>query len=361
MSVPHFHSLQIKDIRKETYSCVSISFHIPPELKEDFRYKAGQYITIKKKMKGEEVRRSYSLCSSPLENDFRIAVKQIDGGMFSTFANQNLTPGETLEVMCPMGNFSFDFAPNQTHHYVAFTAGSGITPILSLIKTALATEAHSTFTLVYGNQYVQSVIFKEEIEALKNKFMNRFQVVHILSRERMESDLNYGRIDASKCEQLWNSLLTHSNPDQFFLCGPEEMIQHVKDFLLAKNIPSSAIHFELFTSNTSTEKKTAYKEAHKADAGKMCKLTIKVDDRSFDLDLPYDGDTILDAALKHGADLPFACKGGVCCTCRAKVMEGSVDMEVNYALEEEEVNQGFVLTCQAHPTSDRVIVDFDQR
>lgn len=312
-------------------------------------------------MKGEEIRRSYSLCSSPLEQDFRIAVKQIDGGLFSTFANQNLAPGEEMEVMTPIGNFSIDFNPSQSKNYVAFAAGSGITPVLSLIKTALATESQSTFTLIYGNQYVQSVIFKEEIEALKNRYMNRLQVVHILSRERMESDLNYGRIDTEKCNLLWNTLLSHSNPDQFFVCGPEEMILSVKDFLLSKNIPSSHIHFELFTSNTSSDKKTEYKEAHKADAGKMCKLTIKVDDRSFDLDLAYDGDTILDAALKHGADLPFACKGGVCCTCRAKVMEGKVDMEVNYALEEEEVEQGFVLTCQAHPTSDRVIIDFDQR
>jgi ring-1,2-phenylacetyl-CoA epoxidase subunit PaaE len=363
MSVPHFHPLTVSEVRRETATCVSVAFHIPEHLLETFRYQAGQYLTLRAQIGGEEVRRSYSLCSSPVESDVRVAIKLVAGGKFSGYANSELRVGDTLDAMPPMGNFTVDFDPSNKRNYVGFAAGSGITPVLSLIKTALSTEPSSSFTLIYGNQYVQSIIFKEEIEALKNKYIGRFQVVHVLSKERMESDLNYGRIDGEKCSQLFGHIIPVNHIDHFFLCGPEEMIHCVKDQLVVAGVATDAIHFELFTTSTASANnaKQSYKETHQANAGKLCNLTIKVDDRSFDLVLPYDGDTILDAALKHGADLPFACKGGVCCTCKAKVMEGTVDMEVNYALEKEEVEQGFVLSCQAHPTSERVIIDFDQR
>lgn len=361
MAIPQFHSLKVKDIRRETSTCVSVAFEIPDNLKDEYLYKAGQYITIKMLLNNEELRRSYSLCSSPNETDFRVAIKQVHGGRFSAYANKELKVGDVLEVMTPTGNFTVDCAPTKKQNYMAFAAGSGITPILSLIKTILATEPSSTFTLVYGNQNFYSIIFREEIESLKNRYIGRLQVFHILSRERMETDINYGRIDANKCEHLFSKLIDCNQIDQFFMCGPEEMIMSVKKFLEAKGVQSAQIHFELFTSERSAQAKQAYQESHAADQGKVSLVTIKIDDRSMEIPLAFGGDTILDAALKQGADLPFACKGGVCCTCRAKVIEGSVEMEVNYALEKDEVANGFVLTCQAHPTSDRVVIDFDAR
>lgn len=361
MSIPHFHTLKIKDITKEMPDCVSVALDITPELKSSFQYQAGQYITFKKVIQDEEVRRSYSLCSSPLEDDFRVAIKQIKGGLFSTFANQDLKIGDEVEVMTPMGNFTSEVNATAKRNYLAFAAGSGITPMLSLIKTILWSEPQSTFTLIYGNQSIQTILFKEELEALKNRYMERFQIVHILSRERMETELNYGRINAEKCEQLSTHLIDFQQMDQFFICGPEEMILGVKDYLIQKGVDEHRIRFELFTNSSSIKTRKAYQEAHQEESEKMCHVTIKVDDRSFDLQLAYGGDSILDAALKSGADLPFACKGGVCCTCRAKVVEGTVDMEVNYALEKDEVARGYVLTCQSHPTSDRVVIDFDVR
>jgi ring-1,2-phenylacetyl-CoA epoxidase subunit PaaE len=361
MSIPHFHSLKVLEVKPETNSCVSVSFELPENLKETFKFEAGQYITIKKVIDGEELRRSYSLCSSPLESDFRVAVKEVEQGKFSGFANHKLKAGEVLEVMSPIGSFTTTVDKANVMNYMAFAAGSGITPILSLIKTILAEEPHSTFTLVYGNQNVNSIIFREEIEGLKNRYMGRLQVFHVLSRERMETDVNYGRIDKIKCEQLFSRMIDMTTINKFFLCGPEQMITSVKDYLVSNNVDESTIRFELFNSTSSQEKKESYKESHKADSGKMSRVTIKVDERSFDLDLEFTGESILDAALKHGADLPFACKGGVCCTCRAKVIEGEVEMEVNYALEKDEVANGFVLTCQSHPKSERVIIDFDAR
>jgi ring-1,2-phenylacetyl-CoA epoxidase subunit PaaE len=361
MSTPQFHSLKINDIRQETPTCVSVALEIPNELKGVFAYEAGQYITFKKEIDGEELRRSYSLCSSPIENDYRVAIKQVHHGRFSTYANKQLKKGDIVEVMTPMGHFTTPLDANSQKHYMAFAAGSGITPILSLIKTILATEEKSTFTLVFGNQNFFSIIFREEIEALKNKYMGRLQVFHVLSRERMESDLNYGRIGAEKCEQLFSKLIDYNIMDQFFMCGPEEMIMSVKGFLEQKGIDASKIRFELFTTAGGDKAKQAYQEAHKEDLGKVSMVTIKVDDRSMEIPLAFGGETILDAALKFGADLPYACKGGVCCTCKAKVIEGTVEMEVNYALEKDEVENGFILTCQAHPTSDKVVIDFDAR
>jgi len=361
MANPSFHTLTVKDIKQETKSCVSVAFAIPTALQNEFTYEAGQYITLKTDINGEEIRRSYSLCSSPLESDFRVAIKLIRGGKFSTYANHDLKVGDTLDVMTPMGNFTTQLDATHSKQYMAFAAGSGITPMMSLIKTVLASESNSSFTLVYGNQNFYSIIFREELEALKNMYLGRFQIIHLLSRERMETDLNYGRINADKCQQLFAKMIDVNTIDQFFLCGPEDMIMSVKSYLESNHVNTDKIHFELFTSDSSAKAKEAFQEAHKEDLGKVSIVTIKVDDRSFEIPLAYGGETILDAALKHGADLPFACKGGVCCTCRAKVTEGTVEMEVNYALEKEEVANGFVLSCQAHPTSERVVIDFDAR
>ncbi len=361
MAAKQFYSLRVSDIRRETDSCVSIALQIPEADRADFVYQAGQYITFKQLVGGEELRRSYSICSAPHEGELRVAVKAVEHGRFSNWANTELKVGDVLETMPPMGNFMFKPDAAQNRHVVAFAAGSGITPMMSIMKTLLAQEPNSRFTLIYGNQRVASIIFKEDIEALKNKYTERLQVIHVLSREKLESDLHYGRIGCEKCDQLFGALLLLEEVDQYFLCGPEAMILDVKGWLSDKGVPAERVKFELFSSDTSKQQQAAYKEKHAADAGKMSRVTIKVDDRSMEFDLAFGGETILDAALKQGADLPFACKGGVCCTCRAKVVEGSVDMALNYALEPDEVENGFVLTCQAHPTSERVVIDFDAR
>lgn len=353
----HFHPLTIKEVRRETPECVSISFEIPEELKEQYMYKQGQSLTVRTHINGEEVRRSYSVCSSPYDNELRIAVKQIETGLFSHYANTRLQPGDTLEAMPPVGKFYTELNAEQKKSYVAFAAGSGITPILSIIKTTLLTEVNSDFTLVYGNRNRHTIIFKEELEALKNRFMHRFRIIHVLSREKMDAPINFGRIDAEKCSHLFDKAIDVGATDEFFLCGPEEMIFSVRDALEAKGVDKKHIHFELF--NTSSSKKQVASRKTESLSEAKSTITIRLDGSSFDFKLGFEGESILDAALKQGADLPFACKGGVCCTCRAKLVEGEVDMDVNYALEQEEVEQGFILTCQSHPRTERVVVDFD--
>lgn len=351
-----FYKLTIKNIRKETADCVSISFDIPSSLKEEFAYKPGQYITSKTKINDEEIRRSYSLCSSPLEDDFRIAVKRVEGGLFSSFANHQLQVGDTLEVAAPNGKFGTIHSTEHTKKYVAIAAGSGITPILSIVKTTLLTEPTSQFILVYGNKNTGSIIFKEEIEALKNKFVGRLQLIHILSREKTDAPISHGRIDAEKLHQL-SKLIDWKNCDEFFICGPEEMIVTTKDFLENLNIDKKKIHFELFTTSAKTKNKNFIPQV-KSEA--KSKITIISDGRSFDIEIGFNEEiNILDAALQNGADLPFACKGGVCCTCKAKLLEGQVEMDVNWGLEHEEIEQGFILTCQSHPLTERVVVDYD--
>jgi len=355
----HFHSLKIKEIRRETPDCVSVVFDIPEVLQKDFSFTQGQSLTMRTFINKEEVRRTYSICSSPIENEWRVAIKKVEGGSFSTHANEQLKKGDTLEVMPPVGRFYTPLNPSHKKHYVAFAAGSGITPVLSLIKTTLATEPKSEFTLVYGNRSRGSIIFFEELEGLKNKFMDRFNLIHILSRERTDATLNYGRINADKLTEL-SRLIDYKNADDFFLCGPEEMIFAVKAYLEASGINQKKIHFELFT--TPGEKSRVAKSEQRAaiDVGPKSKITIKLDGRSVDFDLSLNSNTtILDAALQQGADLPYACKGGVCCTCKARLLEGEVEMDVHWGLEQEEVEQGFILTCQSHPKTEKVVVDFD--
>lgn len=354
----HFEQLTVREVRRETHDCVSITFEVPEQLKEAFRFLQGQYITLKTKIGGEEVRRSYSICSSPLDHELRVAVKKVPNGVFSTYANELLKAGDSLEVMPPMGKFFTPLLSSQKKNYVGFAAGSGITPLLSIIKTTLQTEKESTFTLVYGNRNRHSIIFRETLEALKNKYMNRFRLIHILSRETTDTPLNSGRIDADKCLTLCDKTIDLQRTDEFFLCGPEEMIFSVKNVLEEKGVAAQKIHFELFTTAGQKNKKIQQLETE-TDKGPKSKITVKLDGISFDFELSQKGEAILDAALKQGADLPYACKGGVCCTCRAKLVEGQVDMEVNYGLEPDEIEQGFILTCQSHPKSEHVVVDFD--
>jgi ring-1,2-phenylacetyl-CoA epoxidase subunit PaaE len=358
----HFHSLKIKDIRKETEDCISISFEVPEELKQEYQFHHGQNITLKLTVDGEEIRRSYSICSSPYENELRVAVKKAFHGKFSSYAIAKLRSGDVMDVLPPTGNFYTSLQPSNKKRYLAFAAGSGITPIISIIKTTLATEPSSSFTLVYGNRTRSSIIFKEQLDALKNLYMQRLTIHHILSRENTEAPINYGRINVQKCEELNEKLIDIFSADEIFLCGPEEMIFGVKEWLLTNGVENRNVHFELFTiPGQASAGGTETPVLKKTFRGKTSRVTIKLDGVSFDFDLPFDGEPILDAALKQGADLPFACKGGVCSTCRAKLTEGEVEMETNYALERDEVDAGFILTCQSHPRTERVMINFDSK
>jgi len=356
----HFHLLQVIKIVRETDDCVVISLSVPPELKDVFTYKQGQNITIRRNIKGAEVRRNYSICTSPSDEDLKVAVKQVSGGLFSTYANNDLKEDEFLEVMPPTGNFYTELDPSQQKNYIAFAAGSGITPILSIIKTTLETESQSNFTLIYGNRTKHSIIFKEELQALKAKYLHRFSLIHILSREAMDSPLNSGRIDKEKCGLLFSKLTNMRSIDEYFLCGPEEMVFCVKDFLEENGVPKTNVHFELFTvpGENKTMAETKQLATYTGDRGQ---ITVRLDGISFSFELGYDEESILDAALDAGADLPYACKGGVCTTCKARLKEGRVEMTNNWGLDDEEIEKGFVLTCQSHPLTKRVVIDFDDR
>jgi ring-1,2-phenylacetyl-CoA epoxidase subunit PaaE len=354
----HFHKLAVKEVNRETPECVSVLFDVPDNLKKTFEFKQGQSLTMRAFIQGEEVRRTYSICSTPIENKWCVAIKKVEGGAFSSFANDQLKKGDVLEVMPPVGKFYVELNPAVKKNYLAFAAGSGITPVISIIKTTLHTEPLSSFTLVYSNRSRASIIFFEELEGLKNKYIERFNFISILSRERTDAAVNFGRINTEKLDEL-SKLINFTSMDEVFICGPEEMIFLTKDYLGQNGADKKKIHFELFTTTTPKKFQTSNLKSQ-IDSGPESKITVKLDGRSFDFDLPLTDDTtILDAALKQGADLPFACKGGMCCTCKAKLMEGEVAMDVHWGLEEEEVEKGFILTCQSHPKTEKVVVDFD--
>lgn len=350
-----FHPLKVSSIERSTSDCVLLTFNVPEALQTDFRFQQGQYLTLKTNIKGEEVRRSYSICSSPFDSQWRVAIKQVEEGKFSTFANQELKVGDTLEVMPPSGRFFIPTNPTATQQYVAFAAGSGITPILSIIKTHLQAEPNSRFKLFYVNRRTSSIILKEELEGLKNQFMDRFEIFHFLTQEQRSMPLFDGRIDAEKLAILSRTLFNPKAIDHYFLCGPEAMILTIRDFLTAADVEKSKIHFELFHSGVATKKK---RRTIAPNAGQS---TIKIQEggKQFSFNIPKGSDNILDAALQHQADLPYACKGGVCCTCKAKLVKGDVEVLVNYGLEPEEIEQGYILTCQAIPQSEEIFVDFD--
>lgn len=358
--MPKFHTLQVADVRRETPDCVSVAFAVPSDLKKDYQYLAGQYLTLKIDINGEEVRRSYSICTSPLEEELRVAIKKVEGGKFSTFANEQLAANTMMDVMTPTGKFQLKTAVDNAKHYVGFAAGSGITPLAAMIKTVLQEEPESSFTLFYGNKGFDSIIFREELESLKNKYLGRLSIHHILSREHLGSDLFYGRIDEEKCTKFSKMLFDPQTVADFYLCGPEQMIRSVTAALKGTGVDEKKIHFELFTSPLGQLGGETVVRKTRAKTTKISsEITIKLDGNAVKFPLDSDGETILDTALKNRMDLPFACKGGVCATCKAKILEGDVEMEVNYGLEDDEVAAGYVLTCQAHPLSDKVVVDFD--
>lgn len=353
-----FYKIRVKETYKETSDCVVLTFEIPEELKEIFSFRHGQHLTIKAEIDGEDVRRSYSLCSSPFEEDLRVAVKHIPGGKLSTFLNNELKSGDYLKVMPPSGTFGVETNSNQSVNYLFFAAGSGITPILSMIKTHLNAEAGSTCKLFYINKTAKSIIFKEELEQLRNKFFGRLEIYYFLTKEKRDIELFNGRLDNQKMEILTQTFIDIPDTGEVFLCGPEEMVNYVRHYLVDAGLPKELIHFELFVSGLSKEDI----ERTKRLAGQNVEgveVTIVDGGKEFHFTMTKDYDNILDAALGAGADLPYACKGGVCCTCKCKVLEGSVEMKVNYALEEAEVAQNFVLSCQSVPTSKSVKVDYD--
>ncbi|TYB75800.1 1,2-phenylacetyl-CoA epoxidase subunit PaaE [Bizionia myxarmorum] len=353
-----FYNLKVADIYKETKDTVVISFDVPENLKHKFQFKQGQHLTLRKEINGEDIRRNYSLCSSPLDNEWKVAVKTIRDGVFSNYAFNSLKKGDELQVMSPHGEFYIDCEPENSKNYIAFAAGSGITPMLSIIKTHLRTEPNSTFKLFYLNRTVKSIIFKEEIEQLKNEFFGRFQVFYFLTKEQRDIPFLNGRFDKEKLAVLTSRFIDIPDTNHAFICGPQDMIFLIRDELQAAGMPKENIHYELFFSGSSEEENRHIAEVldEKVDG---TQVTIIDGGKEFHFIMDDDFDTILDGALAAGADLPFACKGGVCSTCKCRVIEGAVKMKVNYALEEKEVAQNYVLSCQAVPTTDKVVVDFD--
>lgn len=351
-----FHNLTVAEVKRETEDTVSILFDVPESLTETFDFVQGQYITLRTIIDQEEVRRSYSICSCPFGKELRVAVKQIPNGKFSTYANTTLTEGDVLDVMPPLGSFYTEIDEQNKKNYAAFASGSGITPIMSIIRATLRKEQESSFHLFYGNRTKETIIFNSDLEDLQRDYPNRLHVHHVLSRDSSVDEKYRGRLSAEKCRSFHNDLVDLTTLDEVFLCGPEEMIFDVKDALMGIGVAERSIHFELFT----TAKAAKSDDDTPKTSGTHAQVEVIVDGDSFEFELDENGDTILDAAMAADADVPFACKGGVCCACKCKVIEGTASMEVNYALDEEEVEDGFILACQAHPTSEKLIVDFDE-
>lgn len=354
-----FYPLLVRDVRRETADTVSVAFEVPADLAEKFRFAQGQYLTLRAEIGGEDLRRSYSICTAPHEHDLRVAIKKVPDGAFSTFANEQLRAGDVLQVMPPQGRFFVPLRPENEHLYVAFAAGSGITPIMSILKTTLTEEPRSHFVLFYGNRGFDQIIFREQLEELKNLDPSRLAVHHVLSRESLGSDLFYGRLNGEKCAQYCGRIFQPNDVDAFFLCGPEKMIFDIKQSLEDAGAPAQKIHFELFTAATPTKSASAAGNGASSKTAFEATVTVIQDGTKFDFVLPSDGSMLLDAAMRAGADLPFSCKGGVCCTCKAQVLEGEVSMDVCYGLEPDEIEAGYILTCQARPKSERLVVSFD--
>lgn len=355
-----FHSLNVASVSRNTRDAVVVTFQVPDSLTEAFAFRPGQYLTLRTELGGEELRRSYSICSAPQDGVLRVAIKRLDDGAFSTWANSSLEAGQKLDVMPPAGNFTIDFAPGNQRHYVAFAVGSGITPIFSLVKTALSTELDSSFTLFFGNRASSAVLFREEIEDLKNQYMERFSVVFIMSRENQDIDLFNGRLDGGKVAQLLSVWMDPQDIDYAFVCGPQTMTEDVVQALQDKGLAKDHIKFELFGAPKGPRAVRTGHDARTAPGKGQCELTVIQDGHSRTLMVEKNSENLLDAALAQGLELPYSCKGGVCSTCRCKVTEGEVDMDINFALEDYEVARGFVLTCQSYPVTDKVVIDFDQ-
>ena len=353
-----FYPLQVASIKNETRDTIAVTFDIPQELAASFAYQQGQHLTLRAMIDDEDVRRSYSICSAVQDNLLRVAIKRTPGGLFSSWANDTLKPGMTVEVMPPMGHFNVALDAANARHYVAFAAGSGITPILSIIKTTLQAEPKSSFTLFYGNRASSSVIFKDELTDLKDTHMERLKLAYVMSREQQDIELFNGRITKEKCQQFIKHWIRIEDIDVAFICGPEDMMHGVSEALQEAGMPKQHIKVELFAASIP-------KHQHKPrvfDAGVKheTEVTVIMDGNATSFSMDKDKESILDAGLRAGIDMRYSCKGGVCSTCRCKLLDGKVDMDANYALEDYEVARGFVLSCQSFPVTDKVVIDFDQ-
>ncbi len=354
-----FYPLTVSGIRRDTRDSVVVSLRVPDESADQFRFKQGQYLTFRTKLQGEELRRSYSICAAVQDPNLRVGIKKVPDGRFSSWANDHLKVGDVVEAMPPMGSFFVPLDPANRKDYVAFAGGSGITPVLGVIKTTLLTEPNSTFTLFYGNRASSTIMFREELEDLKNENLGRFRLVHILDREQQDIELFNGILNREKCDQLLKLWVNASKIDMAFVCGPEVMMLQVSEALQAAGLDKRQIKFELFATQSQQGGRIVRPQAV-SKAENKCEATIVIDGRGRTLDMQKGTHTILDAALEAGIELPYACKGGVCSTCRALLTEGEVDMDANFALEDYEVARGYILTCQSYPVSDKISVDFDQ-
>jgi ring-1,2-phenylacetyl-CoA epoxidase subunit PaaE len=358
---PVFHLLPVAAVDRLTEDAVTVTFDVPPDLREDYRFTAGQHVTLRCELAGDTVRRNYSLCSSATSGVLRVSVKRLVGGTFSAYVHERLRPGDEMEVMTPTGHFSPPLSPDNAKHYAAVAAGSGITPVLSILSTVLELEPHSRCTLIYGNRTTSSIMFLEELQDLKNEYPQRFHLIHVLSREQQDVDLFHGRIDGDRISRLLDTLLSVDDVDEWFLCGPFTMVEAVRETLIDAGADGDHVHRELFHVESAPPRRTPAEGdgAATASVGASA-VRIVLDGRATTFELSPDADSILDAALAVRNDAPYACKGGVCGTCRAMVVEGEVEMDQNYALERDEIEKGFVLACQSHPKTAQVVLDFDQ-
>ncbi len=355
-----FYPLHVADVRRETRDAVVVTLTPREEDQAHFDFIQGQYLTFRRQFEGEELRRSYSICAGVNEGALRVGIKRVDGGCFSTWANDELKVGQTIDAMPPMGNFYTPIEPSKARNYLFFAAGSGITPILSLIKTILATEPAAHITLVYGNRSANTIMFREDLDDLKSCYMSRFSVAHVLGSEAQEIELFSGRIDAHKCALLFDSWIDIGAIDLAFICGPEPMMHAIAGSLRDHGLRDDQIKFELFAASQPGSATRRAVNVSNASIDASCNATIILDGTSRQIAMARHGQSVLEAALGASMDAPYSCRAGVCSTCRAKVLEGEVEMEKNHALEDYEVNRGYVLTCQCYPLSDAVVITYDQ-
>ena len=359
-AVPVFHALTVRDVRKETDEATSLAFEVPAELKDAYSFIQGQYLTLKADIDGEELRRPYSICCGLDEGELRVAVKKLPGGRFSGFVNGDVKPGDVIDVMTPMGNFHVPIEPDRARRYVGFAGGSGITPFMSIIKTVLAREPHSEFTLFYGNRSFDTIMFREALADLKDRYLGRLRVFHVLSDDIPELPLFGGLLDQDKINELSSKLIDLEAVDTFFICGPGPMMEAAKTVLRERGVDDAKVKLEVF--GTPAPHAGALRKDDPVEAdGRTSEVTVILNGNRTKIAVPFQGTAVLDAALERKLDLPFACKGGVCCTCKAKLVEGEVSMDVNYGLEPDEIEAGYILTCQSHPLTEKLVVDYDDR
>lgn len=355
-----FHPLTVKEVERLTPDAVSIVFDVPPELEDDYRYVQGQHITVRRTINGEDLRRCYSVCSSVADRELRVAVKAIRDGRFSGWINSELKPGMEIEVFPPIGEFYTPLDPQAERRYAGFAGGSGITPILSLIKTTLETEPKSRFTLIYGNRDVNSVIFLERLAGLKDRYLDRLELFHVLENGDEDLPLFNGLLTEEKCKALLTTVIDPADVDEFFICGPGPMMDSAEAALRAKGVAPEHIHIERFLSGDAARQTTRPEARRHTVNDPIADIAVIIDGSRTEFQFDRKAESVLDAARDAGANAPFACKGGVCATCRAKVLEGRVEMAKCYGLEEDEVAAGYVLTCQSRPTTDKVVLSYDQ-